>query len=372
MNNVKRVGILLIIALTVVVLGASFEGSDILERSIIIGIGVDESQDGVMLTAEVVSPGNGGEEVGTFSKVVSASGISCGDALRKLAELTGKEASLGQAVLLVFGETYFSTQNISDTVDFFISSDGFKENASVCCCKGSAKDLLANNLALDQSVSIALAQSLLKQANSVAMSTTYLLEYARSQRELYRTGFLNYVEYTPSDNTDDTGGGAQGFFTIDKIAVFRACEFVCLLDEYQTRGFALLDDQVKGETFAVIQNGTEKTVVVNSKTIQTDLYSGNVWLQVTLYAKYARTESDETGGIFASKNKRQFDNEVVQNVISQAQTCIDAFLQAQNEYDFDLIGLHEAFRRKFGNCTQSTTLSVADIPVSVTLSVSEK
>lgn len=93
MYNIKRVFIFVALITAVVVISASFVGESVTDRAIIIGIGIDGSAEGVRVTAEVISPSTG-EQVGAFSKVVSANGKTVATAIQRIAEITGKEASL--------------------------------------------------------------------------------------------------------------------------------------------------------------------------------------------------------------------------------------------------------------------------------------
>ena len=131
MSNLKRLAIVLVVLGIIALASASFTGSEVLNRAIIIGLGVDGTEDEVIVTAEVVSPGNGSEQVGTFSKTVTATGNSIAQAIEQVAEKTGKEASLGQCLILILGEDFYTTQDSSDIIDYFMNSDSFRESAIV-------------------------------------------------------------------------------------------------------------------------------------------------------------------------------------------------------------------------------------------------
>ena len=134
MSNIKRVAIALAVVVIVVAIGASFEGSNVLDRSIILGLGVDNAEDGgVQLTAEVVSPGNGTEQVGTFSKTVTVSARTIGEAIQNIAEHTGKEASLGQCVVVVLGQDFYENVDFSDVIDYLVNHHSLKESSAICC-----------------------------------------------------------------------------------------------------------------------------------------------------------------------------------------------------------------------------------------------
>lgn len=121
MSNLKRLAAVVVVVAVVALIATSFKGSEVLNRAIILGLGVDSAENGgIELTAEVVAPGNGTEQVGTFSKIVSVRGETINTAIQNIAEVTGKEASLGQCVVLVLGQQYCETVDFSDLTEYFI------------------------------------------------------------------------------------------------------------------------------------------------------------------------------------------------------------------------------------------------------------
>ena len=158
MASLKRIAIFILIAAAVIILSVNYKGNDVLKRGIVLGLGVDGCADGVRVTAEMISPGNGGEQVGTFTKTVSANGATVAEALQAIAEKSGKETSLGQCVVLVLGEE-FVKNDFTSVTEYFMRSDSFKGSAVVCCCKGTAEQLL-NSGATASGASMSIADGL--------------------------------------------------------------------------------------------------------------------------------------------------------------------------------------------------------------------
>lgn len=91
MASLKRIALFILIAAAVIILSVNYKGNDVLKRGIVLGLGVDGSADGVRVTAEMISPGNGGEQVGTFTKTVSANGATVAEALQAIAEKAARK-----------------------------------------------------------------------------------------------------------------------------------------------------------------------------------------------------------------------------------------------------------------------------------------
>ena len=373
MSNIRRTAIFLVIVAVIVLIGATFKGSNILDRSIILGLGIDKAEGGISLTAEVVSPGNGTEQVGTFSKTVTVFGRSINEAIKAVAELTGKEASLGQCVVLILGQEYYETVDFSDLTEYFIKHDSFRESAVICCCEGSAKDLMNNGDALSQSVSLSIATAMLDQAENVAIMSNNLLKFARSQNELHCTGYLNRVKFVQSENKDAQDPDKSiGYFSYREMAVFRSNTFVCDLSEDEVRGMSLFLNDVKGDTFVTDADGLLKTVKVNSKEVdQTPDGNGGMEINVSISVRFGRTDSEEVSGAITAKKDKEIDPKILDDVKNQAMELANKFLAKQAEYDFDLIKLHEAYRQKEGTSKELADKPTADFPITLTINVEE-
>ena len=372
MSNLKRIGIVIVVIALVAVIMASFKGSEILERAIILGIGLDKSDDGLTMTAEIVSPGNGQDQVGTFSKTVTVNGQTVGEAIQNVAEKTGKEASLGQCVVLVLGQELYETVDFSDVIDYFINHHSFKESAVICCCEGKTVELFNNSDALSQSVSLSIASMLLDEAEKVGVATNSLLQYARSQQELHKTGFLNKITFTPSENKDaQDPDKTQGYFTYRELAVFRKNTFVCNLSEQEVAGMSLFMKELKGDSFVSEENGVRLTVQVNSKEIKQEMKGDEINVTITLSVRLARTDSEEVTGVITAKKDKDIDKKVLEDVQKQAAALAELFVTKQAEYDFDLLKFHDMARRKEGTSQELAEKPTSDYTVNLKIQVKE-
>ena len=374
MSNIKRMGIVLAVVAIALIIGASFKGSDILDRAIILGLGIDLSEeDGVMLTAEVVSPGNGTEQVGTFSKTVTVNARTIGEAIQNIAEHTGKEASLGQCVVIIFGQGLYENKDFSSVIEYLVNHHSLKESTVICCCEGSAKDLYNNSDALSQSVSLSVSTLMQDEAKKIAVYTNNLLKYARSQNELHCTGFLNKIKFIPSENKDaQDPDKTQGFFTYREIVVFRKNVYVCTVSEEEVQGMALFIKDVLGEQFVAEMDGLTRTLQVNNKSVdQKPTDDGGLEIKIKLSVRLGRTDSEEVSGAIAAKKEKEIDPKVLDEVKKQALELAEKYLAKQAEYDFDLLKFHEAYRQKDGTSKELAEKPTAEFPIKLTIEVEE-
>lgn len=375
MYNIKRISIFIFVVLAIAVVATSFAGEDIIGRAIIIGMGVDKSPEGVRVTVEIVSPASSGEQIGTFSKTISANGKSIASAITRIAELTGKEASLGRCLVIVFGQEYYENNDLSNDIEYLIQSDSFKESSAICCSEGKAEDLFGNGAAMSQGVSLVLGGMFNSQANQTAIVTNTLLDFTLSQRSSLKTGFLNQVRFVPSNNENPSEPDkAQGYFDLRNIAIFGDNKYMCMLTDEEIRGFALLNKDVIGSSFVCkADDGNQYTVTVNSKDIKLDLQQDDtVKCEISMLGRAARTDSGDVEGMFIAQNQRELPQEVIDDIIAQATAQVNAILDKQREYNFDIVKLHETFRRSKGSSKELDSLPTADIGVEVVIKFDEK
>ncbi len=374
MNNIKRIGAIFLVALAVVLISASFASNDILSRAVIIGMGLDlDQQNLLVLTAEVVSPGNGSEQVGTFSKTVTVKGQTISQAIQQVSQRTGKEASLGQCALLILGENLYKKVDFSQIIDFFINSYNFKESSTICCAKGNAFDLLNCGEALTSSVSLAIVSALQNQANSIAIPTKSLLEYARSQKELTCDGFVNHVEFVASQNTDQQNPQkTQGYFSYERVAVFQKNKFVDLLDANNVKALALLTKDVSGEEFIVEHNQEKLTFIVNQKDVKTKISHNGVQISLSLGVKLARTDDFHVNGFLTVQTEKDLQREILDKVQRQAMQLVQNFVDYMQNTKVDLISLAEKFRQKQGSSQFVSNFDISTLKIDVKLTVEQK
>ena len=373
MNSLKRIGLILLVATVLVVMSASFMSNDILNRAIIIGLGLDLSADNqLVVTAEVVSPGNGSEQVGTFSKTITVQGETIAHAIQQISQKMGKEASLGQCALLILGQSLYTKVDFSQIVDFFIHSYNFKESSAICCANGEAKDMLNYGEAMSQSVSLSIISMLQQQSKSVALPTNSLLQYARSQKELTCTGFVNYVEFVPSQNTDSQNPDKiQGYFAYDKLVVFCKNKFVCLLEQEQLKGLSVLTKDVSGDVFIVEVAGEKLTFIVSEKKVDIKVDERDVQINLTLKCRLARTDDFGTNGMLTVQTEKDIPQEVLDMLQNQAQNLVEQFVVYQQQNNIDLINLHEKYRQKYGTTDFTDSFAMDQMNFSVKVQVKQ-
>lgn len=363
MNNIKRFAVALAIIAAFALVYAGFQGSDILDRAIVLGIGIDAEPGGeVTVTAEIVTPGNGSEEVGTYSKTVSAKGKSVVDALNSVSRYCGKEASLGQCSVVVFGRDYAQSADLPSCLKFLIRSESLKETCSVCMANGRAETVLNSSDAIGKSVSLSLAVKMLLQVKENGVPSGNLLRFCRSQAEGDGSGFLNVVTRIPTVNADDgTKAATEAVFGVSGIAVFKNELYLQDLTDVEAQGMAVLFKGVTGQLYVVEQDGYKMTLQVSKKDVSAVFDGKKILLKVKLVTRPLEADMKNQENDLAAKTKSIIKSESLRQVERQTVMLLNAFFQAQEENNFDLSGFHEAVRQKVGSSKQLFSTPTADL-----------
>ena len=147
-----------------------------------------------------------------------------------------------------------------------------------------------------------------------------------------------------------------------------------MLSDEEALGFVLMNKDVTGSSFVCdTEDGSQYTVTINSKDIKLDLQQDDtIKCEISMLGRAARTDSGEVEGMFVAQNQKELPQEVIDDIIAQATAQVNALLDKQSEYNFDIVKLHETFRRRDGSSKELDSLPTKDINVEVTIKFNEK
>lgn len=143
----KHRNTLLVIAFSLLFLVASLSplvrSEEIRTRMMVNAIGIDATDEGVLVTAETISEGS--------NEIVSGKGRVLSEALQNLNERYGRNAELGHCGLIALGEG-LEREDIVGIFLSILSSAKVNSGCSVISTEGNAHDFMANAALLTQSM----------------------------------------------------------------------------------------------------------------------------------------------------------------------------------------------------------------------------
>ena len=216
------------------------------ERLLVQGIGIDKKDDGFLITMQVFDTqnGGGGDPGATNDEitVVSAQGESVLDAFNSITLQTGKEPLYSQNLILLIGEEV-AKQGISQCIDFFVRYYESRPNVNLFITKGKAADVMNSEgkgqLTLPKNIEM-LADS---GALNASTKKSTILSVVKDLRSPISSASAAVLALQDTNNEEVVSSDGTALFSEDKLVGY--------LDKEETTGLLLATGQVQKGTAVI-------------------------------------------------------------------------------------------------------------------------
>lgn len=333
---------------------------DIQKTAIILAAGVDKTENGYSLTAQIAVPkGTDRTTGGTSSVEIEAEGQTVSDCVSLIFSKTGWVPKLVFCDLVVLGEDA-AKEDVVASLNYFLRNDYMPDSCLLAVCEGKAKDLISSKSAIDDASSLAIEKLFSDAAvKSGKVITNTLKDFAIGYYGVSKSGYLPYVRMTDQSGGQQSSGGQQGsggaqqggsesekIYSAEETAIFSEGVMVGLLTREETLAFSLL----KGNVFTGTINAMDKdkpvtlTVMKNKGDISLKLDGApraelSLELTVRLCCR----------GVTAAMNDISSDAvtpAIAENVKERLNGYIGDLWQTAKESKCDLFGLNLSLYRK--------------------------
>ena len=167
---------------------------DIQKTALVLAAGIDRTEDGFALTAQIAVPkGTDRTTGGTSSVEIEGNGATVPDCLADLYAQTGWVPKLIYCDLVLLGESTV-TDDVFDCLDYFLHNEYVPDSCLLAACEGSAGEMLSSTSAIDDTSALALEKlfSDAAQKSGLVMTTT-LREFAIGYFGASKSGYMPYV-----------------------------------------------------------------------------------------------------------------------------------------------------------------------------------
>jgi len=352
----KKITVLLLAVILTGLLEGCWSRSEITEVAIILGTGVDWTEDErIRLTVQIAGPGafGAGGESGPGVKeppawVVRAEGKTIEEAERYLAKKVPREIYWGHSVILVIGEE-MAKKGAGMVTNFFHRSRGPREIMWLMVARGEAEDILE-------------AQSMLAKTSAQAagflarMETSYAVQTREFAEMLASKGVQPAVTgLDVKDVGKAVGQGQEEKFPVQKkvelsgTAVFKEDKLIGWLDEHETRGLLWLKGEVKKGAVMVPSPGEpEKEVSIKVRRSRTKIvpeYDGeNLRFNVMINVEGDMVEQQSREDLATPERIKALESAMAGEIKERTAIALE---KAQWEYGVDIFGFGDAFHRKY-------------------------
>lgn len=198
-----------IIAMSFLFFTNDFGLVDIRKTAVIIGAGIDLTQSGVAVTAQIAVPQPSENGENTQFIEVEGEGVTVADALNEVNAKTGFFPKLVFCKLIILGESC-RNKNIFEILDYFYRDDYTQLTPIIAMCKGSAAELLSSQMRFGNTATVSIERLLSDEAKkSGNASTVNLKMLGKAQYSPSQACFMPYIE-SSSAAVGQSGQGEQG------------------------------------------------------------------------------------------------------------------------------------------------------------------
>ncbi len=250
---------------------------DIQKTAIILAAGIDKTENGFSLTAQIAVPkGSDRTTGGTSSVEIEAEGETVSDCISLIFSKTGWVPKLVFCDLIVLGEDAVK-EDVIAYLNYFLRNEYMPDSCLLAVCEGKANELIASKSAIDDASSLAIEKLFSDAAvKSGKVVTNTLKDFAIGYYGVSGSGYLPFIRMTDQqgEQSDSSSGGGSGgsgggdggemqkIYSAEETAIFQNGKMVGLLPREQTLAFSLLQGNVFTGTFNAEEDGKPVTLTV--------------------------------------------------------------------------------------------------------------
>ncbi len=272
----------LYLILAAVVLFAFFSNDfglvDIQKTAVILAAGIDKTETGYSLTAQIAAPkGTDRTTGGTSSVEIEAEGVTVSDCVTNIFAKTGWVPKLVFCDLIVLGEEA-AKEDVVASLNYFLRNEYMPDSCRLAVCEGKAGDLISSKSAIDDASSLAIGKLFSDAAvKSGKVVVNTLKDFAIDYYGVSQSSFLPYVRMADQAGSQTGGeggsqsgggggseqsGGPEKIYSAEETALFARGAMVGLLPPEQTLAFSLLKGNVFTGTVNAEDGGKPVTLTV--------------------------------------------------------------------------------------------------------------
>lgn len=323
------------------------------ELAIATALGIDKTNDGYLVTVQVVNPSQvAGKTVTTRTEVVtfSITGETVFEALRKLTIEAPRKIFVSNIKTIVLGEE-LAKDGIYKTLDFISRDHEMRTNFYITVARNTtANRILQIQTALEKIPSMKIANTLESaEKNWSAIKTVELDELISSLTSPGKQPVLTGIKYA---GDDDFGASIQNVERVhpitrilaDTIAVFYEDRLKGWLTEEESMGYNYITDNVENTVEVIEYNGCTITIeTMNSKTKVSGKVKGDLpSIQIEVQVRGNIGELQCPVDITQNATIKEIENEYADIYKEHMRAAID---RAQTEFNSDIFGFGEVIYR---------------------------
>lgn len=338
--------ILIVVSIGLVVFNALVFNVSVVNRNIVVGIGLDYEDEEYTLYTQVVLPKNGGVASGGGNNYITlkAKAKNIDLAIDMIEKEQGVILSFAQATILILGKSMLESGDMK-LVDTFFMDDRVHDNLLIVMAEEKAEDILNANVAAGEVASLQLVKQLRPTKAPLGVSAISLQEYVRNSKNKQKINYMPMisVEKTqPSTDQEKDDTKEADKFRINKTAMVDENGLQCILDENLTQSFNFAKKKMQDGVLKVEDGEIFSVHIVSSKS-SNDFELDKMECKIKIKLKVIRTESRFENGRVTFKLSSEEEVRLIQTVERGIRNLYDYGVQN----NVDILNIQDGFNKKY-------------------------
>lgn len=374
-RRVKSKWILLVV---VVVAVAALDGLssniNLLDRAIVVGMGIDYVDGELSLSAQAIIPKNSSSaSQGNDFVVYSARGETVQEAVENLSYSVGLKASFAHTNVIVLGESFLKSGR-TDVIEFLVSGDLVTDNTLLVAGAGDAKDILAVSMPINEVASYHLTEILQSNRKEAGQNPSTLKDYFEDIYKVGETAYLPLVFLRESEFGllgEKAGGEKTKLLDVSHVVVTNREGYLVRLGRRQSAALSYTTQKLNAGSISYTGDDgyTKEAVILRTDCNKRALSEREVEIKLDFSVrpaeKYFVSRDGSAGGISESEQEQ-----IRAKIVSAVADCFEVC----KYYYADVFHLGEELYRMYGEEWKSLAgeYYLDEIVLKITVNLNEK
>lgn len=322
--------------------------TDLSDRAIVQGVGVDWADGEYVVTMQVFSPeGSGGQTIvdpaNENAKIITCRGATVAQAVAESARDQAKEFYLGHNRIVILGGGTWE-RPLEETLSYFGNSPDARLDVTLLTTPGKASDIL--DVGISQTILPAMSiENTVRNAQCSGLSAEVLLvDAVQALTREYRGAVIPVIQPVEKENSEDRDMKAV---ELTGIALFSQSRQEGVLEGAAARGFLFLRDEIESVVYPVETRDYQRAAVelYRSRTrIVPELSGDRLRFRVEVRAEGMLVEKAlREGGSFSIRSLEGLEREVEGRIQAD---CREAWQKSGVEARSDVFSLGDRVRNR--------------------------
>lgn len=379
-------GIAVLIILQIIFLSGCWDSREINKLALSICVGIDKSEEGYIITHQILNPSNiASEKAVNYAPVILYydTGEDIFEIFRKLTTQSPRKIYVSHIRMVIFGQKV-AEEGIEEIIDFFARDHEFRTDFYFAVAKNrTAKDILNILTPLEIMPGIKMYDSL--ETSEKVWAPTKLIRIIELMNDITSEGknpVITGIEIKHREeesNSTDVLKQISGFEILNytSLGVFKKDKLVGWLNETESKGYNYITGNVRNTVGHLYYDGNKAKITCESKgvksKIKTSLINNRPVVDVEIKIKVNIGAIEGDFDPTSEKQDKLMNNLVEKRIES---ICNQALNKAQNQLKTDIFGFGEAISRKYPELWENLKYDWDDefsnLPVNITIHAETK